>query len=336
MPDPSKPKRPAGASPRKGGLGGGPSTPPAAASKAAKSRGIGRGLAAILDASPAPGGGAASATDTELRDLPVALIGPNPGQPRRRFDPDDLQALADSIADQGILQPVLVRPRPGGRFEIVAGERRWRAAQLADLETIPAIVRERTDAQTLEAALVENMARADLTPIEEARACAGLVEELGLSREEVAKRVGRSRSAVSNLIRLLDLPDEVVDLLEARSLTEGHGRALLLAPDQGTRKRLALQAVDQGWSVREVERMARPSDAPAKASGPKPSGTKPTTSAAATGPAADHLEAAEKLSDELSVSLGLEVRVKPHKKGFRVELDLDDLAEAERFTDRLS
>lgn len=324
MPDAPKPKRPVGASPRKGGLGGGPASAP---KTPAKSRGIGRGLAAILDASPAPGGGAASSSDTELRDLPVDLIGPNPGQPRRRFDPDDLQSLADSIADQGILQPVLVRPRPGGRFEIVAGERRWRAAQIAQLETIPVVIRERTDAQTLEAALVENMARADLTPIEEARACAGLVEELGLSREEVAKRVGRSRSAVSNLIRLLDLPDEVVDLLEERTLTEGHGRALLLAPDQATRKRLALEAVDQGWSVREVERQARPADAPKAPTAPKPTAGKQ--------PAADHLEAAEKLGDELSVALGLEVRVKPHKKGFRVELDLDDMAEAERFGDRL-
>lgn len=328
MPDSPKSKRPAGASPRKGGLGGGPSAAPSAPAKNAKPRGIGRGLAAILDASPAPGGGAASSTDTELRDLPVELISPNPDQPRRRFDPEDLQSLADSIADQGILQPVLVRPRPGGRFEIVAGERRWRAAQLARLETIPVVIRERTDAQTLEAALVENMARADLTPIEEARACAGLVEELGLTREEVAKRVGRSRSAVSNLIRLLDLPDEVIELLEDRTLTEGHGRALLLAPDQATRKRLALEAVDQGWSVREVERRARPSDA--SAAPPAPTTAAPKTAAA------DHVEAAEKLSDELSVTLGLEVRVKPHKRGFRVELDLDDLAEAERLTDRLS
>ena len=329
MPDPSKPGRAEGASRAKGGLGGGPSPVARSAGKPGKSRGIGRGLEAILAASPAPGGGAASASDTELRDVPVAMIAPNPAQPRRRFDADELQSLADSIAEQGILQPVLVRPRPGGRFEIVAGERRWRAAQLAELSSIPAVIRERTDAQTLEAALVENMARADLTPIEEARACAGLVEELGLSREEVARRVGRSRSAVSNLIRLLDLPDEVVELLEDRTLTEGHGRALLLAPEQDERRRLAKQAVDQGWSVREVERRARPA-----ASGGAPTPTAPAPSGSKA-PAADHLEAAEKLGDELSVALGLEVRVRPHKKGFRVEVDLDDLAEAERFSDRL-
>ena len=330
MPDSTnKPKRAAGASSGRGGLGGGPSTAPKSAGKAGKSRGIGRGLEAILAASPAPGGGAAPSGVAELRDLPVDQISPNPDQPRRRFDPEELQSLADSIAEQGVLQPVLVRPRPGGRYEIVAGERRWRAAQLAQLATLPAIVRERTDAETLEAALVENMARADLTPIEEARACAGLVEELGLSREEVARRVGRSRSAVSNLIRLLDLPDDVVDLLEDRTLTEGHGRALLLAPEQDERRRLALEAADQGWSVREVERRARPAHAPRET-------VKPATPAPAPKPSADHVEAAEQLSDDLSVQLGLDVRVRPHKKGFRVELDLDDLASANQLRDRLS
>ncbi len=330
MPDSKKPKRTAGASPGRGGLGGGPASAPKPTAKAGKSRGIGRGLEAILAASPAPGGGAAPADVAELRDLPVDHIEPNPDQPRRRFDPEELQSLADSIGAQGVLQPVLVRPRPGGRFEIVAGERRWRAAQLTQLATIPAIVRERTDAETLEAALVENMARADLTPIEEARACAGLVEELGLSREEVARRVGRSRSAVSNLIRLLDLPDDVVEMLEDRTLTEGHGRALLLSPDQEVRRRLAIEAADQGWSVREVERRARPAD------GARETPASPAAAPAASKPSADHVEAAEQLGDDLSVQLGLDVRVKPHKKGFRVELDLDDLASANRLRDRLS
>jgi len=325
VPDPSNSKRPAGASRGKGGLGGGPGSAPNA-KPAGKSRGIGRGLEAILAASPAPGGGAASGA-TELREIPLPLVSPNPDQPRRRFDPDELQALADSISVQGLLQPVLVRPRPGGRYEIVAGERRWRAAQLAGRETIPAIIRERTNAETLEAALVENMARADLTPIEEARACAGLVEELGLSREDVAQRVGRSRSAVSNLIRLLDLPDDVIALLEDGSLSEGHGRALLLAPDQGDRRNLAHQAVEEGWSVREVERRARPGG-----DGPLP---KPKAQPAPK-PSADHVAAAEELSDELSVSLGLDVRVKPHGKGFRVEVELDDMSAARRLTERLA
>lgn len=317
-----------GASPGRGGLGGGPGSGPKPPAKAVKTRGIGRGLEAILAASPAPGGGAAPAGEVELREVPLAQLSANPDQPRRRFDPDELQSLADSIATQGLLQPVLVRPRPGGRLEIVAGERRWRAAQLAGVEVIPVVVRERTDAETLEAALVENMARADLTPIEEARAVAGLVEELGLTREDVAKRVGRSRAAVSNLIRLLDLPDEVIELLEERRLTEGHGRALLLAPDQADRRRLARQAVAEGWSVREAERRARPGgDAPEASAGSKVK--------ASAGPTADHREAAEALGDELSARLGLDVQVRPHAKGFKVEIVLDDAEAAGRLTDRL-
>lgn len=303
----------------KGGLGSGPAARP----KPAKSRGIGRGLDAILAASPAPGGGAA-VDQTELRELPVGLIAANPDQPRRRFDAEELQSLADSINVQGLLQPVLVRPRPGGRYEIVAGERRWRAAQIAGRDTIPAIVRERSNVETLEAALVENMARADLTPIEEARACAGLVEELGLSREDVAKRVGRSRSAVSNLIRLLDLPDEVIELLEDRRLSEGHGRALLLSPDQAERRSLARRAVADGWSVRELERRARPgSDQPKGGGAVNPE------------PPADQVEAAEQISEQLSRALGLDVRVKPKGRGFKVELSLDDAAAARRLTDLL-
>ena len=143
---------------------------------------------------------------------------------------------------RGVLQPVLVRPLAGGRYELIAGERRWRAARLAELETIPAIVRHHDDAASLEVALIENMAREDLNPVEEARACAALVEELGLTREEVGLRVGRSRVAVSNLIRLLDLPDEALALIERGELTEGHGRALLLAEDHAERRRLAREA----------------------------------------------------------------------------------------------
>ena len=161
-----------------------------------------------------------------------------------------------------MLQPVLVRPVAGGTYELVAGERRWRAAQLADLETIPALVRERDDAEALEAALIENMAREDLNPIEEARACAALVEELGLTRETVGLRVGRSRVAVSNLLRLLDLPDEALELLERGDLSEGHGRALCLATDHADRRRLARSAVAEGWSVRVLEAKAREANEP--------------------------------------------------------------------------
>ena len=163
-----------------------------------------------------------------------------------------------------MLQPVLVRPKPGGTYELVAGERRWRAAQIAGLEKIPALVRPRGDAEALELALIENMAREDLNPIEEARACAALVEELGLTREEVGRRVGRSRVAVSNLMRLLDLPDEAIELLEEGALSEGHGRALLLAEDHGARRSLARAAVDGGMVGADVEARARESNGAAR------------------------------------------------------------------------
>ena len=219
--------------------------------------GMGRGLEAILSVSA----DAERAKAEELRELPVELIAPNPAQPRRRFDQEALQALAGSLGERGVLQPVLVRPKAGGTYELVAGERRWRAARIAGLESIPALVRPRDDAEAIELALIENMAREDLSPIEEARACAALVEELGLTREEVGRRVGRSRVAVSNLVRLLDLPDEVIELLQEGSLSEGHGRALLLAEDHAARARLARTAVQEGWSVRTAEARAREENA---------------------------------------------------------------------------
>ena len=167
------------------------------------SPGIGRGLAAILpDASGEDVG--------ELRELPTDLIKPNPNQPRKRFDSESLSGLASSIEASGVVQPLLVRPLPDGSYELIAGERRWRAAQQAGLEKVPAIVRESERAERLQVALIENVVREDLNPIDEARACAALVDDLGLSKEELAKRIGRSRPAVSNLIRLLELPDDAL------------------------------------------------------------------------------------------------------------------------------
>ncbi len=229
---------------------------------AERQKGMGRGLAAILSVAPRD-------ETEELRELPVELIAPNPSQPRGSFDEESLVALGESIKRRGVLQPVLVRPLAGGRYELIAGERRWRAATLAERETIPAIIRHHDDAASLEVALIENMAREDLNPVDEARACAGLVEELGLTREEVGLRVGRSRVAVSNLIRLLDLPDEALELIERRELTEGHGRALLLAEDHTLRRRLSREAVEARWSVRELEsRRAERRRAGAEAGGP--------------------------------------------------------------------
>ena len=169
------------------------------------SRGMGRGLAAIIPEAPADG--------PELRELPLDLIRPNPSQPRTRFDPSSISSLAASIADAGVVQPLIVRPLPDGRYELIAGERRWRAAREAGVQTVPAVVRDEAEAGRLQTALIENMAREDLNPVDEARACAALVEDLGLSKEELARRLGRSRSAISNLIRLLDLPDEALELL---------------------------------------------------------------------------------------------------------------------------
>jgi ParB family chromosome partitioning protein len=284
----------------------------------APQRGMGRGLAAILSVSEGEDGGA------ELRELHVDLVAPNPGQPRKRFDDEALQALADSVKERGVLQPVLVRPRPGGSYELVAGERRWRAARLAGLETLPALVQQRDDAQSLEDALIENMAREDLNPIEAARAVAGLVEELGLTREEVGRRVGRSRVAVSNLLRLLDLPDEALTLVEDGSLTEGHGRALLLADDHADRRSIARAAVHGGWSVRVVEQRAREANAPART--------------AKRGRAAVHPDqeaAAARIGEALGAALGTEVRVRPRGTGYKVELAFEDVDEALALAHRL-
>lgn len=291
-----------------------------------KSRGMGRGLAAILAVSEE-----GEATGDELRELPVDLIVPNPNQPRRHFDEAALQALADSLESRGVLQPVLVRPVAGGTYELVAGERRWRASQLAGIEQIPALIRERDDAQALEVALIENMAREDLNPVEEARACAALVEELGLTREEVGRRVGRSRVAVSNLLRLLDLPDDVLDLLERGDLTEGHGRALLLAEDHTDRKRLGRTSATEGWSVRVLEERARQTNATADADG-KPK--RAAGRAATVHP--DQAAAASEIEDALGAALGTEVRVRPRGTGYRIELAVADVDEALELASRVS
>jgi ParB family chromosome partitioning protein len=286
-------------------------------------RGMGRGLAAILSVSqPEPGAdgeGSTGVAATELRQLPIDVVAANKDQPRRQFDETSLQALADSVAERGVLQPVLVRPRAGGTYEIVAGERRWRAAKLAGLDTVPAIVQDRDDATTLEVALVENMAREDLSPVEEARAVAGLVEELGLTREEVGRRVGRSRVAISNLLRILDLPDDALALLEDGTLTEGHGRALLLAEDHADRRRLARAAADGAWSVRVTEEQARAANA-------ADAGSSSGGAAKAIHP--DQAAAATEIADALGGALGTEVKVKPRGTGYKVELALDSLDEA--------
>jgi ParB family chromosome partitioning protein len=282
-----------------------------------RQRGMGRGLSAIL-----PSGGK---IDDGLRDIPLDLIHPNGRQPRRTFDQARLAELAESIRTRGVLQPIVVTPLAGGSFELVAGERRLRAAQMVELETIPALVRNTDDWERLDLALAENMARVDLNAVEEARACAMLVDDLGLTKQEVGRRVGRSRVAISNLIRLLELPEEALDLIEQGDLTEGHGRALLLCKDHARRRSLALEARDGGWSVRETERRAREAEGQ-----PEPEVKRFTR--------AIHPDLAEALAaaeDTLSAAFGRPVRVRPRAEGCRVELDFDTPGDAVALAERI-
>jgi ParB family chromosome partitioning protein len=212
-------------------------------------RGLGRGLELLM--------GGAGPNASELLELPIDAIHANPRQPRRRFEPEATSGLADSVRHQGVIQPLLVRPRAAGGYEIVAGERRWRAAREAGRDTVPVVVREADDRDTLLLGLVENVAREQLTPVEEARAYAVLIDEFGLSLGDVAERVGRSKPSVSNRIRLLDLPDDVLGMVERGQLTEGHARAVLAVPDHEGRRRLAREIVRRGLSVRAAEQRAK-------------------------------------------------------------------------------
>ncbi len=275
---------------------------------------MGRGLAAILPESH-------EVSEPSYRDVPVELIKPNAGQPRKTFDDDGLARLAESIAESGVVQPLVVRPLSDGRYELIAGERRWRAARQAGLDTVPAILRTEDETKRLQMALVENMAREDLNPIEEARACAALVEELDLSKEEVARRVGRSRSSISNLIRLLDLPDPVIEMLESEALSEGHGRALLAAKSQDRRRSLARQAVAEGWSVRETERRA------------KGEGGGAERKARELHP--DEEAAIGKAEDALERALGHDVRVRSGANGLTAQIRFTDLDEVLALTKAL-
>jgi ParB family transcriptional regulator, chromosome partitioning protein len=277
----------------------------------ARKAGMGRGLAAILPESH-------ELAEPSYRDVPVELIRPNAGQPRKSFDEKALSRLADSISESGVVQPLVVQPLSDGRYELIAGERRWRAAQIAGLDTVPAILRTEDETRRLQMALVENMAREDLNPVEEARACAALVDDLGLSKEDVARSLGRSRSAISNLIRLLDLPDQVVEMLESEKLSEGHGRALLGAKSQDRRRELARRAVAEGWSVRETERQVKGAGEGAK---PRQTRQLHPDEEAAIGRAEDALERA----------FGHEVRVRSGARGLTAQITFEDLDDALAF-----
>ncbi|GJL95345.1 MAG: chromosome-partitioning protein ParB [Hyphococcus sp.] len=231
----------------------------AAVKKRSQSKGLGRGLDALLGDAPSA---KASKTPVEAagpkRELPIEYLTPNADQPRRVFDKDGIEELSASIKARGLLQPILVRPLGGDKYEIVAGERRWRAAQKAKLHNVPVIIRELTDEETSEIALIENVQRVDLSPVEEANAYQHLTKTYKRTQEEIAKAVGKSRSHVANMMRLLKLPKRAHDALSAGDITMGHARALLGSADPDG---VCRQVVSEGLSVRETEKLVKKSDA---------------------------------------------------------------------------
>ena len=269
-------------------------------------RGLGKGFEVLV-------GGAGG---SELTHLPVESIHANPRQPRREFDSESLGGLAESIKEAGLIQPVVVRPRPAGGYELIAGERRWRAAREARLPTVPAVVREADDRETLLLGLVENVAREDLSVVEESRAYAVLMDELGLGLGELAARVGKSKPTVSNRLRLLELPDDVLAMLERGELTEGHGRAVLSVPGHDERRKLARQIVREGLSVRAAERAARWAGARTKERKPARTRVDPDLARRAA-------RAAEALTGMSAKVTGTRLEI-----GFASETELEELVEA--------
>ena len=300
---------------------------------------LGKGLGALIGESRSALGRAGGAGgEGRLRELPLAEIAVNRRQPRRTFSPDELEELAASIRALGVVQPVVVRPlQPGAsraladpvaaggevtvpaahRYELIAGERRLRAAGLAGLEYIPALVRPADEAASLEIALAENVAREDLNSIEEAQAYASLVDEFGLTHERIAELVGRSRAAVSNHLRLLELPDDVQLMIEQGELSEGHGRAVLALPDHGQRRKTARLIAAQGLSVRQTEALVR------KLNEEAPEGPGPTVRTSAGADYAD-------LVDELYGLLESPVRIRSGKRGGTIQIAFKSKDELER------
>lgn len=227
--------------------------------------GLGKGLAALLPTENVGTVGEAPTTGAYLREVPVGNISPNPNQPRGRFDEEGLVELAHSIRELGVLQPILVRPMPDGQFQLIAGERRWRAAKRCGLDSVPCVVRTTDDVASVEQALVENLHRQDLTALEEAAAYLQLIEEFRLTHEELARKVAKSRAAISNTLRLLQLPASIQHLLSDGRISAGHARALLGTPDRSFQEALAHRIVEEGLSVRSVEELIRRPQQPVEA-----------------------------------------------------------------------
>lgn len=257
----------------------------------------------------------------QYQEIAVDKIVSNPGQPRRTFGDEALAELAASIKAVGIVQPVVVR-RAGGSFEIIAGERRWRAARMAGLKTVPAVIRDAGDAESVELALIENLSREDLNPIDAARAYANLQEDFGITQEELAAKLGRSRSAVANTLRLLDLPDDVQTLIEHGRLSEGHGRALLSVPDRLRQRRLAAKAAAANMSVRQLEARVKreaPQRKSAREASPIPAGQ----------------ELMDEATDALYSAFRLPVKVRWSARGGRIEMEFRNNEELRRIIDSL-
>ena len=296
---------------------------PAATPTARKPRpGLGRGLSALLGdaAVEAPVSGKAGDVPTGVRTLPVSALAPHPDQPRRYFDEDKLEELAKSIAQRGLIQPIVVRPH-GHDYQIVAGERRWRAAQRARLHEVPVIVRDLTDEETMEIALVENIQRADLNAIEEAEAYRRLIDQFGHTQEALGKIVHKSRSHVSNLLRLLDLPPPVRKLVVEGEIDMGHARALIGAPDVAA---LAHRVIGEGLSVRDTERLAREA---------KPT---PKPRKGGAGPAKERDADIAALERQLGDLLGLGIRISHSEKGGTLALSYSTLDQLDMLCQRLS
>ena len=286
----------------------------------------GRGLSSLI-----PGGMdevfGRSDDAPSLRDIPVQTIRPNPHQPRRFFDEEGLRELAASISHIGVLQPILVRPADGG-YELIAGERRWRAASIAQLETIPAIVRTTDDMSSMEQALVENLHRADLTPLEEAAAYHQLIDDFGFTHEQVADRVGKSRSAVSNALRLMGLPGEIQQFVNDGRLSARHARTLLSVDDRDTQLRLAHEVVEHELTVRELEALL----APASETTPPPAVDIPEPTDGAGLISGTRLREAGVIEVEEALARLLETRVRVSlgaTKG-RITVDFADLEDLRR------
>jgi len=286
-----------------------------------KAMGLGRGLSALLDEAVRAPRSDEQADDARpgIREVDIAQIRPHPHQPRRHFDPAALDELARSIADKGVLQPILLRPSGDG-YEIVAGERRWRAAQRASLHRIPAIIRDMDDAASAEVALIENVQRTDLTAIEEAEGYYQLISRFAHSQDDVARLVGKSRSHVTNLLRLLDLPEEVREMLLRGDISMGHARAIATAADPVA---IARKIITEGLSVRQVEQIVREAR-PARAASGSPSSPRAVDADLAA------------LERQLGDLLGLRVKVAHGKSGGTVALHYSSLDQLDLICQRLS